>query len=62
MVDRVPNFQFVDPKTGMLTPAAIGYLQSLVNNSGGKWTSPDAKTLAAINKEIAARKAGLNKK
>ena len=34
----------------------------MVNNSGGKWTSPDAKILAAINKEIAARKAGLNKK
>lgn len=34
----------------------------MVNNSGGKWTSPDAKTLAAINKEIEARKAGLNKK
>ena len=34
----------------------------MVNNSGGKWTSPDAKTLVAINKEIEARKAGLNKK
>lgn len=34
----------------------------MVNNSGGKWTSPDAKTIAAINKEIEARKAGLNKK
>ena len=34
----------------------------IVNNSGGKWTSPDAKTVAAINKEIETRKAGLNKK
>ena len=34
----------------------------IVNNSGGKWTSPDAKTVAAINKEIEERKAGLNKK
>jgi len=34
----------------------------MVNNSGGKWTSPDAKTIVAINKEIETRKAGLNKK
>ena len=34
----------------------------IVNNSGGKWTSPDAKTVAAINKEIEERKASLNKK
>ena len=34
----------------------------IVNNSGGKWTSPDAKTVVAINKEIEERKAGLNKK
>lgn len=34
----------------------------IVNNSGGKWTSPDVKTVAAINKEIEERKAGLNKK
>ena len=34
----------------------------MVNNSGGKWTSPDAKTVAAINKEIEARKAGSSKK
>lgn len=34
----------------------------MVNNSGGNWKSPDAKTVAAINKEIEARKAGLNKK
>ncbi len=29
---------------------------------GGNWKTPDAKTIAAINKEIEARKAGLNKK
>ena len=34
----------------------------MVNNSGGKWTSPNPTTVAAINKEIEARKAGLNKK
>jgi cytochrome c5 len=34
----------------------------MVNQSGGKWTSPDAKTVVAINKEIETRKAGLNKK
>jgi len=33
----------------------------MVNNSGGNWKSPDAKTLAAINKEIEARKAGMKK-
>ena len=34
----------------------------MVNNSGGKWTTPDAKTIVAINKEVETRKAGLNKK
>jgi cytochrome c5 len=34
----------------------------MVNNSGGNWKSPDAKTIVAINKEIEARKAGTNKK
>ena len=33
----------------------------MVNNSGGNWKSPDTKTLAAINKEIEARKAGMKK-
>jgi cytochrome c5 len=33
----------------------------MVNNSGGNWKSPDAKTLAAINKKIDARKAGMKK-
>ena len=34
----------------------------MVNNSGGNWKSPNAQTIAAINKEVEARKAGLNKK
>lgn len=34
----------------------------MVNNSGGNWKSPDAKTIAEINKEIEARKVGMNKK
>jgi cytochrome c5 len=34
----------------------------MVNNSGGNWKSPNTQTLAAINKEVEARKAGLNKK
>ena len=34
----------------------------IVNNSGGKWKSPNPQTIAAINKEVEARKAGLNKK
>jgi len=38
---------------------AVAYM---VNKAGGNWKSPDAKTLAAINKEIEARKASLNKK
>ena len=38
---------------------AVAYM---ANKSGANWKTPDAKTLAAINKEIEARKAGLNKK
>jgi cytochrome c5 len=38
---------------------AVAYM---ANKAGGNWKTPDAKTLAAINKEIEARKAGLNKK
>ena len=38
---------------------AVAYM---VNKAGGNWKPPDAKTLAAINKEIEARKASLNKK
>jgi cytochrome c5 len=34
----------------------------MANQSGGNWKSPDANTIAAINKEIEARKAKLNKK
>jgi cytochrome c5 len=34
----------------------------MVNNSGGNWKSPNPQTIAAINKEVEARKAGLNKK
>jgi cytochrome c5 len=34
----------------------------MVNNSGGNWKSPDAQTIAAINKEVEARKSGANKK
>jgi len=38
---------------------AVAYM---VIKAGGNWKTPDAKTLAAINKEIEARKASLNKK
>jgi len=38
---------------------AVAYM---VNKAGGNWKTPDAKTLAAINKEIEAQKARLNKK
>lgn len=34
----------------------------MANKSGGNWKSPNANTIAAINKEIEARKAKLNKK
>ena len=34
----------------------------MVNNSGGNWKSPNPQTIAAINKEVESRKAGLNKK
>jgi hypothetical protein len=34
----------------------------MANQAGGNWKTPDAKTLAAINKEIDVRKASLNKK
>lgn len=53
------------PKGGSPNLSVEGFADALVymvNNSGGKWTAPDAKTLVAINKEIEARKAGLNKK
>jgi cytochrome c5 len=53
------------PKGGNPNLSVEGFADALVymvNNSGGKWTSPDAKTVAAINKEIEARKAGSTKK
>jgi len=34
----------------------------IVNNSGGKWKSPNPQTIAAINKEVEARKVELSKK
>jgi len=53
------------PKGGNPNLSIEGFSDALVyivNNSGGNWKSPDAKTIAAINKEIEARKAGTNKK
>ncbi len=53
------------PKGGNPNLSIEGFSDALVymvNNSGGNWKSPDAKTLVAINKEIEARKAGTNKK
>ena len=53
------------PKGGSPNLSVEGFSDALVymvNNSGGNWKSPDAKTIAAINKEIEARKAGMNKK
>ena len=53
------------PKGGSPNLSIEGFSDALVymvNNSGGNWKSPDAKTIAAINKEVEARKAGLNKK
>jgi cytochrome c5 len=38
---------------------AVAYM---ANKAGGNWKTPDAKTLAAINKEIESRKAVLTKK
>lgn len=53
------------PKGGNPNLSIEGFSDALVymvNNSGGNWKSPDAKTLVAINKEIETRKSGLNKK
>jgi cytochrome c5 len=53
------------PKGGNPNLSIEGFADALVymvNNSGGNWKSPDAKTIAAINKEIEVRKAGSNKK
>lgn len=52
------------PKGGSPNLSIEGFADALVymvNNSGGNWQSPDTKTLAAINKEVEARKAGLKK-
>jgi len=52
------------PKGGSPNLSIEGFADALVymvNNSGGNWKSPDAKTLAAINKEVEARTAGLKK-
>lgn len=52
------------PKGGNPNLSIEGFSDALVymvNNSGGNWKSPDAKTIAAINKEIEARKAGMKK-
>jgi len=53
------------PKAGVPTLGIEGFADALVymvNQSGGKWKSPDVATLAAINKEIVARKLELSKK
>lgn len=53
------------PKGGNPNLSIEGFSDALVyivNNSGGNWKSPDAKTIVAINKEIEERKAGMNKK
>ena len=52
------------PKGGSPNLSVQGFADALVymvNNSGGNWKSPDAKTLAAIDKEIEARKSGMKK-
>lgn len=52
------------PKGGSPNLSIEGFSDALVymvNNSGGNWKSPDSKTVAAINKEIEARKAGMKK-
>ena len=53
------------PKGGNPNLSIEGFSDALVymvNNSGGNWKSPDAKTITAINKEVEARRAGANKK
>lgn len=52
------------PKGGNPNLSIEGFSDALVymvNNSGGNWKTPDAKMLAAINKELEARKANPNK-
>jgi len=53
------------PKGGNPNLSIEGFSDAVVymaNKAGGNWKSPDAKMLVAINKEIEARKAGLNQK
>lgn len=55
----------MSPKSGVPTLGVEGFADALVymvNKAGGKWKSPDVGTLAAINKEIEARKLELSKK
>jgi cytochrome c5 len=52
------------PKGGNPNLTIEGFSDALVymvNNSGGNWKTPDAKTIAAINKEVETRKAGVKK-
>jgi cytochrome c5 len=52
------------PKGGNPNLSIQGFSDALVymvNNSGGNWKTPDAKMIAAINKELEARKANPNK-
>jgi cytochrome c5 len=52
-------------KGGMPNLSVEGFSEAvayMVNQAGGNWKNPDVKTLAAINKEIEARKASMNKK
>jgi cytochrome c5 len=52
------------PKGGNPNLSIEGFSDALVymvNNSGGNWKTPDAKMIAAINKELEARKANPKK-
>jgi cytochrome c5 len=52
------------PKGGNPNLSIEGFSDALVymvNNSGGNWKTPDTKMIAAINKELEARKAGQKK-
>ena len=52
------------PKGGNPNLSIEGFSDSLVymiNRSGGNWKYADKTTIAAINKEIESRKAGMNK-
>ena len=52
------------PKGGNPNLSIEGFSDALVymvNNSGGNWKTPDAKMIAAINKEFEARKASPKK-